>query len=116
MVTVYGTIADTGATTVASAYMPSVEAGIKAREYRIQDYSIEEKGSTAEIEAIKWLLYFNAPRATVLMSLVNRFDFELYQRVRFGSGFPLDLQELTNSIVPYVYAFDPRDEDNTKLL
>ena len=115
MVTVYGTIADTGATTVASAYMPSVEAGIKAREYRIQDNSIEEKGSTAEIEAIKWLLYFNAPRATVLMSLVNRFDFELYQRVRFGSGFPLDLQELTNSMqIPYVYAFDPRDEDNTK--
>lgn len=115
MVTVYGVITSTGETTVSSVYTPSVEGGIKAREYRIQDNSIEEKGSTAEIEAIKWLLYFNAPRATVSMQFINRFDFELYQRIRFGSGFSQKLRELTNSVqLPYVVAFDPRDEVNTK--
>lgn len=115
MVTVYGGITSTGETTVASVYTPAVEEGERAREYRIQDNFIEEKGSTAEIEAIKWLLYFNAPRATVSIQFVNRFDFELYQRVRFGTGFTHKLRELTNSIqLPYVIAFDPRDEINSK--
>lgn len=115
MVTVYGTISSTGETTVASVYTPSVEEGTKAREYRIQDNSIEEKGSTAEIEAIKWLLYFNAPRATVSVSFLDRFDFELYQRIRFGSAFSLKLRELTNSVqLPYIVAYDPRDELNSK--
>jgi len=115
MATIYGTITSTGETTVSSVYTPAVEAGEKAREYRLEDKYIEEKGSTAEIEAIKWLLYFNAPRATVSAKFVNRFDFELYQRIRFSSAFPNDLYILTNSVqLPYVIAFDPRDEINSK--
>lgn len=115
MVTVYGNITSTGDTVVASVYTHAVEEGTRAREYRIQDNSIEEKGSTAEIEAVKWLLYFNAPRATVPLKFVNRFDFELYQRVRFGAGFSQKLRELTNSVqLPYVVAYDPQDEINSK--
>jgi hypothetical protein len=115
MVTVYGTITSTGLTTVASVYTPDVANGKRANEYCVVDNSIEEKSSTAEIEAIKKLLYFQSPRATVSMKLINRFDLELYQRIRFGSKFPRDLQDLTNSQqLSYVIAFDPREEANSK--
>lgn len=114
-VIVYGTLSDTGETVVAAAYSPAVYLGEdQAREYIIEDNSITEKGSTAEREAIKWLIYFMSSRATVSAKFVNRFDFELYQRVRFGSGFPAALRALTNSVqLPYVVAFDPRDEPNS---
>lgn len=114
-VIVYGVLSDTGETVVAAAYSPAVYLGEgKAREYIIEDNSITEKGSTAEREAIKWLLYFMSPRATVSAKFVNRFDFELYQRVRFGSGFPAALRALPDSMqMPYVVAFDPRDEPNS---
>lgn len=114
-VIVYGTLSDTNESVVAAAYSPAVYLGEeKAREYIIEDNSITEKGSTAEREAIKWLIYFMSPRATVSAKFVNRFDFELYQRVRFGAGFPAALRALTNSVqMPYVVAFDPRDEPNS---
>lgn len=114
-VIVYGVLSDTGETVVAAAYSPAVYLGEeKAREYIIEDNSITEKGSTAEREAIKWLIYFMSSRATVSAKFVNRFDFELYQRVRFGAGFPEALRVLTNSVqMPYVVAFDPRDEPNS---
>lgn len=114
-VTVYGVLSETGETVVASAISPLVYIGDeKPREYRIEDNSITEKGSTAEREAIKWLLYFLTPRAKVSMKFMDRFDFELYQRVRFGEGFPQKLRELTDSVqVPYVAAYDPRDKANS---
>jgi len=114
-VIVYGTITSTGETTVAAAYTPAVYEGLELpREYIVNDNSIEERESTAETEAIKWLLYFAAPRATVTMKFVNRFDLELYQRIRFGSGFQKELRNLTNSVqLPYVVAYDPRDEANS---
>jgi len=115
-VVVYGVITSSGETTVAVAYTPSVEYGdIKPREFTINDNSIEEKSSTAEIEAIKWLLYFSSPRATVTVRLTKRLDFELYQRIRFGSGFAKALQDLTfTEQLKHVVAYDPRDESNTK--
>ena len=114
-VIVYGVLSDTGETVVAAAYSPAVYLGEeKAREYIIEDNSITEKGSTAEREAIKWLIYFMSSRATVSAKFVNRFDFELYQRVRFGSGFQAAIRALTTSVqMPYVVAFDPRDEPNS---
>lgn len=114
-VIVYGVLSDTNETVVAAAYSPAVYTGYeKAREYIIEDNSITEKGSTAEREAIKWLLYFMSQRATVSAKFVNRFDFHLYQRVRFGAGFPDALRALTTSTqIPYVVAFDPRDETNS---
>ncbi len=114
-VIVYGVLSGTGETVVAAAYSPAVYLGAeKPREYIVEDNSLVEKSSTAEREAIKWLLYFTSPRATVSAKFINRFDFELYQRVKFGSGFSPALQALTNSVqLPYVVAFDPRDEANS---
>jgi Domain of unknown function (DUF2341). len=114
-VIVYGTLSDTGETVVSAAFTPAVANGSeKAREYIIQDNTIAEKDSSVEIEAIKWLLYFAAPRVTVKMQFVNRFDLELYQRVRFGEGFEPKLREITNSTqLPYVIVCDPRDEANS---
>lgn len=114
-VIVYGVLSDTGETTVAAAYSPRVYLGEeKAREYIYEDNSIVEKGSTAQIEAVKWLLYFLSNRVTVNLKFVNRFDFELYQRVKFGSGFSNLLQSLTNTVRPsYVVVYDPRDEEHS---
>lgn len=114
-VIVYGVLSDTGETVVAAAYSPAVYLGEeKAREYIVEDNLLVEKGSNAEREAIKWLLYFMSSRATVSAKFINRFDFELYQRVRFGEGFSPTLRALTNSVqMPYVVAFDPRDEPNS---
>jgi hypothetical protein len=114
-VIVYGVLSNTSESVVAAAYSPAVYMGQeKAREYIIEDNSIHEKGSTAEKEAIKWLLYFMSQRSTVSAKFVNRFDFELYQRVRFGVGFPNALRGLTDSKTPsYVVAFDPKDEANS---
>jgi hypothetical protein len=48
------------------------------------------------------------------MSFVDRFDLELYQRIRFGPGFSNKLQELTSSTqVQQVAACDPRDAENS---
>lgn len=114
-VIIYGTLTSTGETTVAAAYTPAVFEGQEmAREYIVNDNNIEEKGSTAAIEAIKWLLYFTAPRATVSIKFVERYDLELFQRIRFGSGFQKELKNLTTSTqLPYVVAYDPRDENNS---
>lgn len=114
-VIVHGKLSDTGETTVAAAYTPRVYTGEeKAHEYVIEDNLISEKGSTAEIEAIKWLIYFNSQRATVSMKFVRRFDLELYQRIRFGYGFSHVLRDLTSTDqLPYVVAYDPRDEANS---
>lgn len=114
-VTVYGVRSDTKETVVASAFSYEVFTGDqKAREIPIQDNTIAEKGSTAEKEAIKWLLYYLAPRAKVKMSFANRFDLELYQRIKFSSGFPNKFTELTNSAqVPQVAVCDPRDYANS---
>ena len=114
-VTVHGILSETGETVVASAFSAEVYSGEqKAREYLIEDNSISEKGSTAEREAVKWLLYFLSPRAKVSMQFVDRFDLELYQRIRFGSGFHRNLQTLTSSVqVPLVYACDPKDAANS---
>ena len=114
-VIVHGVLSDTGETTVAAAYSSKVYLGDeKANEYIVEDNSIYEKGSTAEIEAIKWLLYFLAPRATVSLKFINRFDFELYQRVKFGAGFPNTFNDLTGATqTAYVACCDPRDEANS---
>lgn len=115
-VIVYGTLSDTGETVVAAAYSQAVHTGReKANEYIITDNSITEKGSTVEREAIKWLLYFLTPRSTVNMKVVNMFDYALYQRIRFGSGFSPELQTLTNSPhISSVWACDPRDEAHSE--
>lgn len=115
-VTVYGTLTSTGETVVSSVQTAAVEDGEEhAKEYLVQDNSIEEKGSTAEIEAIKWLLYYATMRATVKFKLIKRYDLELYQRIKFSGTFPLALTSLTDTVqLPYVVAFDPRDETNSK--
>lgn len=115
-VTVVGTITSTGETVIASVWTPAVESGEqKPREYVVTDNSIEEKESTAEIEAIRWLLYLSAPKATLSMKLIKRFDLELFQRIKFGSGFPATIKELTDSVqLPYVVTCDPRAESSTK--
>ena len=114
-VVVHGVLSDSGETTVAAAYTPAVYEGEeKAHEYVVEDNTIFEKGSTAEIEAVKWLLYFTSARSVVSMKFVNRFDLELYQRIRFGAGFSQVLRNLTSSVqLPYVVAYDPRDELNS---
>ncbi len=114
-VTVYGVLSETGETVVSSAFSYDVYTGSqKAREYIREDNQIYEKGSTAEREAVKWLLYYLAPRAKVKMQFANRFDLELYQRIKFDSSFPLKFTELTNSDqVANVAVCDPRDADNS---
>jgi hypothetical protein len=114
-VTVSGTLSDTGEFVIASAFSYKVYTGEeKANEYFIEDNTIFEKGSTVEQEAVKWLLYFLAQRAKVSMKFVNRFDFELYQRIRFGLGFPAGLQALTRQPkINYVAVCDPRDKLNS---
>ncbi len=114
-VLVYGVLSENGETVVAQAFSYEVYTGDqKPKVYTINDNTITEKGSTAEREAIKWLLYFLSKRVKVTMSFVDRFDLELYQRIRFGPSFSLKLQELTNSTqVHYVAACDPRDTANS---
>jgi len=114
-VVVYGTISSTGETTVSKAYTPDVYLGnVKERVYTVNDNTIEEKGSTAEIEAIKWLLYFNTPRATVTVKFIKRFDFELYQRIAFSGDFPAEIRKLSSSSqLVYVVCCDPIDELNS---
>lgn len=114
-VLVYGVLSENGENVVAQAFSYEVYTGEqRPKVYSIEDNTITEKGSTAEREAIKWLLYFLAKRVKVTMSFVDRFDLELYQRVRFGPGFSNKLQELTNSAqVQYIAACDPRDAENS---
>lgn len=114
-VIVYGVLSENGETVVAQAFSYEVYTGEqKPKIYIIEDNAITEKGSTAEREAIKWLLYFLAKRVKVTMSFVDRFDLELYQRIRFGPGFSNKLQELTSSTqVQQVAACDPRDIENS---
>ena len=114
-VLVYGVLSENGETVVAQAFSYEVYTGEqKPKVYIIEDNAITEKGSTAEREAIKWLLYFLSKRVKVTMSFVDRFDLELYQRIRFGPGFSNKLQELTSSTqVQQVAACDPRDAENS---
>lgn len=114
-VIVYGVLSENGETVVAQAFSYEVYTGEqKPKVYIIEDNAITEKGSTAEREAIKWLLYFLSKRVKVSMSFVDRFDLELYQRIRFGPGFSNKLQELTSSTqVQQVAACDPRDIENS---
>ena len=114
-VIVHGVLSENGESVVAQALSYEVYTGeAKAKVYTIEDNAITEKASTAEREAIKWLLYFLSERVTVSMSFVDRFDFELYQRIRFGKGFSNKLQGLTQSTqVKYVAACDPRDVANS---
>ena len=114
-VLVYGVLSENGESVVAQAFSYEVYTGEqKPKVYIIEDNAITEKGSTAEREAIKWLLYFLAKRVKVSMSFVDRFDLELYQRIRFGPGFSNKLQELTSSTqVQQVAACDPRDAENS---
>lgn len=114
-VLVYGVLSENGESVVAQAFSYEVYTGEqKLKVYIIEDNTITEKGSTAEREAIKWLLYFLSKRVKVTMSFVDRFDLELYQRIRFGPGFSNKLQELTSSTqVQQVAACDPRDAENS---
>lgn len=114
-VIVYGTLTSTGEIDVSVACTAEVYAGTEiAREYILEDTSLEEHDTTAEIESVKWLLYFSAPRATVNMKFAKRYDFELFQRLKFGTGYPQALQDLTSSTqLSSVYVYDPRDPDNT---
>jgi len=114
-VIVYGVLSENGESVVAQAFSYEVYTGEqKPKVYIIEDNAITEKGSTAEREAIKWLLYFLSKRVKVTMSFVDRFDLELYQRIRFGPGFSNKLQELTSSTqVQQVAACDPRDAENS---
>lgn len=114
-VLVYGVLSENGESVVAQAFSYEVYTGEqKPKVYIIEDNAITEKGSTAEREAIKWLLYFLSKRVKVTMSFVDRFDLELYQRIRFGPGFSNKLQELTSSTqVQQVAACDPRDIENS---
>jgi len=115
-VLVYGVLSSTGETVVAVACLPEVSNGETwANVYTYEDNGIYEKGSTAEIEAVKWLLYFNTQKSTIQMKFIDRFDLELYQRIRFGTGFSDTLRALTNtSQLSYVVAYDPTDESNSK--
>jgi len=114
-VLVYGVLSENGESVVAQAFSYEVYTGEqKPKVYIIEDNAITEKGSTAEREAIKWLLYFLSKRVKVTMSFVDRFDFELYQRIRFGPEFSDKLQGLTQSQqVKFVAANDPRDAENS---
>ena len=115
-VLVHGVLSSTGETVVAVACLPEVSNGEKwGNVYSYEDNGIYEKGSTAEIEAIKWLLYFNTQKSTVQIKFIDRFDLELYQRIRFGDSFSDALRNLTNTKqLSYVVAYDPRDETNSK--
>lgn len=114
-VTVYGTNSNTEKTLVATAYTPAVYYGTEyANECVIEDNYIYEKGSSAEIEAIKWLLYYSSNRASVTAKFNYKFDLELYQRIRFGTGFPTEFQALTDATqLDFVVACDPRTESTT---
>ncbi len=115
-VLVHGVLSNTSETVVAVACLHEVsDSETWGNVYTYEDNGIYEKGSTAEIEAIKWLLYFNTQKSTVQMKFVDRFDLELYQRIRFGESFSDALKKLTNTKqLSYIIAYDPRDETNSK--
>jgi hypothetical protein len=109
-VTVYGKLSADGLFYVQTACSPRVALGLEAiREYRYEDNQITEKGTTFQKEAVRWLIYFMTRQAAVKMQLIDRFDLELYQRIRFGAGFNATLQGLTNlPAFTTCRVFDPR--------
>jgi hypothetical protein len=81
---------------------------VDTNEYVNEDNGLTRKNSTVQTEAIKWLLYFSSKRYTVKIKLKDHFAFQLYQRIKFGSDFPEELQNLTNSeSVESVYIYNP---------
>lgn len=113
-VTLYGTGSANGLFGVCTVCTPEVVSGAELmREYVIEDNLVNEKCSTDEIEAVKWLNYFTSRQATIKVKFVNRFDLQLYQRLRFGAGFSDQLQGLTNMApLSFVRCYDPRDPSN----
>jgi hypothetical protein len=113
-VTLYGTGSANGLFGVCTVCTPEVVSGAELmREYVIEDNLVNEKCSTDEIEAVKWLNYFTSRQATIKVKFVNRFDLQLYQRLRFGAGFSNRLQSLTNMApLSFVRCYDPRDPSN----
>jgi PKD repeat protein len=123
-VRLYGTLTSTEATAVCTACIPDCSPiavsgesrafyKVNAKETALNDNRIEEKNSTAQIEAIKNLLYFQCNRSTVKMRLMDTVGLELYQRVKFGSGFSEKLQALTNQTqFEYVFTNSHTVDDN----
>jgi hypothetical protein len=111
MVTVYGTLSSDGVFYTMTACTPQVALGREtAREYRYEDNQIFEKETSFQIEAIKWLLYFSTRQSTVKMKFIDRFDFELFQRIKFGEGYNTALQGLTSlPAFTTVRVYDPRE-------
>jgi PKD repeat protein len=108
-VTVHGIITSTGNVTacMASTYEVALDS-TSSIETTAEDNVLEEKGTTAQTEAVKLLLYHMTNRVTVRMKFVGLVGLELYQRIRFGSGFPERLQNLTKQEpVEYVFVRNP---------
>jgi hypothetical protein len=117
-VLVFGEFPSLGTSAACRATTYEVFEGTEtAKEIVIQDNYIEQKDTTLEIQAVKWLLYYAANRATVKAKFVNRVGLELYQRVRFGPGFAEELQNLTSvGDFSTVYTVDPAFSPNLQPL
>jgi hypothetical protein len=112
---VHGNYTSAGVETASIAITKNVFEGTEtSRDYVIKDDDLEEKDDVAEWAAIRWLLYFQAKRATVKFKLMDRVGLELWQRIKFGDGFSTELQRLTTQTqFEYVYADDPNANDGT---
>jgi hypothetical protein len=113
-VTVYGTNSADKIFYTVTACTSRVHAGREAvREYRFEDSTSYERGVPFQYTAVRWLVYFMTRQATVKMKFIDRFDFELYQRIKFGAGFNQDLRNLTDQAAfSTVHVFDARDPTN----
>lgn len=65
-----------------------------------REYMEESSNLTTQTQvndyADSMLNYFKRPSVTVTMRFIQRFDIELYQKIKFGAGFPAELVALTD--------------------
>lgn len=74
----------------------AVTAGTELpREYMEESSNLTSQTAVTNY-AVSMLNYFTRPGVTVQMKFINRFDLQLYQKIKFGTGFPQELYELTD--------------------
>lgn len=90
-----------GANGEGAFYSRTVEtAAVTAGAELPREYMEESSSLTTQTQvntyASAMLTYFARPAVTVSMKFIDRFDLQLYQKIKFGAGFPLEFYELTD--------------------
>lgn len=74
----------------------AVTAGTELPREYMEESSALTSQSQVNTYASAMLTYFTRPAVTVTMKFIDRFDLQLYQKIKFGAGFPQELYSLTD--------------------